>query len=69
MLAVLGDNIFLVTVVQIDIELGGAGFLQMLQFCNVLLGLTQHTEAFNDFRRDEIQVGVIALAVLGVVVA
>ena len=66
---VVGDNFLFIAVVEIDVELRDAGVLQRFQLGDVILRLTQDSKAVDDIVRDEVEIGVIALAMLGIVVA
>ncbi len=69
MLRVVGNNTFLIAVIEVDIKLGNANLFQQLQLLDVLLGFAQHTKTFNDIRGDKIQVGIVTLTVFRVVIA
>ena len=66
---VVGDDFLFIAVVEIDVELRDAGVLQRSQLGDVILRLTQDSKAVDDIVRDEVEIGVIALAMLGIVVA
>jgi hypothetical protein len=66
---VVGDDFLFIAVVEIDVELRDAGVLQRFQLGDVILRLTQDSKAVDDIVRDEVEIGVIALAMLGIVVA
>ena len=66
---IIGDDLFLVAAVQIDVELGDAGRLEGMHLGDMLVRLAQYAEILHHVGRDEIEERVIRLAVLGIVVA
>ena len=58
-----------IAVVEIDVELRDAGPLQRSQLGNVILRLTQDSKAIDNIVGDEVEIGIIALAMLGIVIA
>ena len=67
--SVIGDDFFLIATVEIDVELGDPRRLQFMQLPDMVLGLAEHAEAFHHIVGDEIEIGIIGLAMLGIVVA
>src|SRR5690606_29245168 len=55
LVAIAGDDVFLVAAVQIDVELRNAGGFQFPDLGNVLIGLAKYAEALDNIRRDEVK--------------